>query len=185
MMTNNGYSTMHNKGVIIDDCVWVSSVNWTMNAFTNNRECGLYFMDAGVTSFYLNEYMEDWDHDYSGDSLTVTPVMPSEENGPVSFTVNGISGSCEWKIVTEAGEEIRTTGTPTLSLDSSEGLLYVLVKDSDSKTGRFVFAGAIVSDDSPDDGDDLNVPVVAATAGAAGVGILGFIILLIRHFLKR
>ena len=104
MMTNNGYSIMHNKGVIIDDCVWVSSVNWTMNAFINNRECGLYFMDAGVTSFYLNEYMEDWDHDYSGDSLTVTPVMPSEENGPVSFTVNGISGSCEWKIVTEAGE---------------------------------------------------------------------------------
>ncbi len=63
-MSQNGYSTMHNKGVIIDDCVWISSVNWTENAFLNNRECGLYIMDERVTEFYLAEYMEDWDYNY-------------------------------------------------------------------------------------------------------------------------
>ena len=182
MMTNNGYSTMHNKGVIIDDCVWVSSVNWTMNAFQNNRECGLYFMDEGVTSFYLSEYMEDWNHDYkSGDTLTLTPVMPAEKGGPVTFTVNGISGSCEWKIFTKDGEESRTTDIPTLTLDSSADLRYVIVKDSNNNTGRYIFEGAIVEED--DDGFDIPVTTVAV-AGAAGVGILGFIILVLRRILR-
>lgn len=75
-MSQNGYSTMHNKGVIIDDCVWISSVNWTENAFLNNRECGLYIMDERVTEFYLAEYMEDWDYNYvpSNDQPLDVPV---------------------------------------------------------------------------------------------------------------
>lgn len=75
-MSQNGYSTMHNKGVIIDDCVWISSVNWTENAFLNNRECGLYIMDERVTEFYLAEYMEDWDYNYvpSDDQPLDVPV---------------------------------------------------------------------------------------------------------------
>ena len=181
MMTNNGYSTMHNKGVIIDDCVWVSSVNWTMNAFQNNRECGLYIMDEGVTSFYLGEYMEDWNHDYkSGDTLTVVPVMPSVEDGPVSFTVKGVVGGCEWKIITEDGEESRSTEGSTLSLESSANLKYVLVKDSNDNTGRFIFKGAIVEDD----GFDIPVKTIAI-AGATGAGVLGFIILMLRRILSR
>ncbi len=35
---SSGFSTMHNKGVVVDDTVWVSSVNWTPNSFYNNRE---------------------------------------------------------------------------------------------------------------------------------------------------
>lgn len=65
-MTSNGYATMHNKGVIIDDAVWVSSVNWTENAFLNNRECGLYIMSPEVANFFADAYQVDWDHDYSG-----------------------------------------------------------------------------------------------------------------------
>ena len=152
-----------------------------MNAFQNNRECGLYIMDEGVTSFYLGEYMEDWNHDYkSGDTLTVVPVMPSVEDGPVSFTVKGVVGGCEWKIITEDGEESRSTEGSTLSLESSANLKYVLVKDSNDNTGRFIFKGAIVEDD----GFDIPVKTIAI-AGATGAGVLGFIILMLRRILSR
>ena len=200
LMTNNGYSTMHNKGVIIDDYVWVSSVNWTMNAFENNRECGLLIAHKGVADFYLNEYMEDWDHDYDlNDTLTVSPTLPSTEGGPISFTVKGVSGACEWTVTTSSGTTDVQTDGPTLTLDSSVDLERVTVVGPDGKQGRFVFEGLLVVDttngaggigytgggDGPDEPDDeLEIPVVAA-AGAAGVGILGFIILLIRRFLKR
>ena len=65
-MKSGDYATMHNKGVIIDDAVWVSSVNWTDNAFVNNRECGLYIMSPEVTQFFADGYQVDWEHDYVG-----------------------------------------------------------------------------------------------------------------------
>lgn len=68
IMKSGDYATMHNKGVIIDDAVWVSSVNWTDNAFVNNRECGLYIMSPEVAQFYADGYQVDWEHDYVGSS---------------------------------------------------------------------------------------------------------------------
>ncbi len=65
-MGNIGYATMHNKGVIIDNMTWVSSVNWTENSFMNNRECGLLIDSKEVTDFYLQSYMTDWNNYYDG-----------------------------------------------------------------------------------------------------------------------
>lgn len=77
-MTSNGYATMHNKGVIIDDAVWVSSVNWTENAFMNNRECGLYIMSADVANFYAGVYNVDWEHDYDPSKIPNAPENSSD-----------------------------------------------------------------------------------------------------------
>ena len=89
-MTSNGYATMHNKGAIIDNAVWVSSVNWTDNAFLNNRECGLYIMSADVANFYAGVYNVDWEHDYDPSKIPSAPESDSnaelqetlEENAP-------------------------------------------------------------------------------------------------------
>lgn len=69
IMKSSGYATMHNKGVIIDDTVWVSSVNWTENAFMNNRECGLYLQSAKVTEFFLESYMTDWNYNWDPEMI--------------------------------------------------------------------------------------------------------------------
>lgn len=202
LMTNNGYSTMHNKGVIIDDFVWVSSVNWTMNAFENNRECGLIIAHEGVTEFYLNEYMEDWDHDYDGDDvMTISPVMPTVNNGPVSFTVKGATGPCEWSVVTSAGTETMSTDGPTLTLDSSEDLKSVSVVTSDDKEGRFVYEGYITVDttnglggidysgtgggDPPSDSNDPILGMGTITLAGVGAAILGFLVLILRRIFKH
>ena len=78
LMTSNNYATMHNKGVIIDDAVWLSSVNWTENAFFNNRECGLYIMSADVANFFNSAYTVDWNHDYDPDNVNV--IEPTDSN---------------------------------------------------------------------------------------------------------
>lgn len=196
MMTNNGYSTMHNKGVIIDDCVWVSSVNWTMNAFVNNRECGLYIAHKGVADFYASEYMEDWDHDYDlEDTITIAPQLPAEGTESVSFTAKGISGTCVWTVVTEDGQTTKTTDSNVLTLESSDGLKRVSVTGPDNTSGRFVFENLLVVDTTngygginapyvPDDDPEIPVKTIAI-AGATGAGILGFIILMLRRILSR
>lgn len=43
-----GFSLIHNKGVISDDAVWVGSVNWTANSFGNNRESAVIIRSQEV-----------------------------------------------------------------------------------------------------------------------------------------
>ncbi|MBE6516652.1 MAG: hypothetical protein E7Z67_00495 [Thermoplasmata archaeon] len=175
MMSGKGYATMHNKGVIIDDCVWVSSVNWTSNAFMNNRECGLFIMDPDVTEFYLLEYMEDWNNDYKG-GYTLT-VKPEHGVDSVTLKVRDVAGECEWTIVTDAGEEKKTTAVPELVLESIEGLHYVLVESENGKVGRYVYSAPVE--------DDPEFPVETVATVSAGAVILGLILYILRKVHKR
>lgn len=54
------FGTTHNKGIIVDDMVWISSVNWTTSSLTKNREMGVIVYDADVTSFYLDYFNDDF-----------------------------------------------------------------------------------------------------------------------------
>ena len=161
--------------MIIDDCVWVSSVNWTSNAFMNNRECGLFIMDPDVTEFYLLEYMEDWNNDYKG-GYTLT-VKPEHGVDSVTLKVRDVAGECEWTIVTDAGEEKKTTAVPELVLESIEGLHYVLVESENGKVGRYVYSAPVE--------DDPEFPVETVATVSAGAVILGLILYILRKVHKR
>ena len=56
----DGFSLIHNKGVIVDDRVWVGSVNWTSNSFGNNRETAVIISSPDVTSYFLGYFSSDW-----------------------------------------------------------------------------------------------------------------------------
>lgn len=132
VMKGGDYATMHNKGVIIDDTVWVSSVNWTPNSFLNNRECGLYIQSAEVTNFYLSEYMEDWNNSYSSTSIDVT--FDKSNN---TFTADA-TGPLTWQIEMMSGDKTtETTESNKLVLDSVAGVKAVYVTDSNNGSGKF------------------------------------------------
>lgn len=49
----HGFDKIHNKGIIVDSQrVFVSSINWSNNSPTNNREVGLIIDNAEVARFY-------------------------------------------------------------------------------------------------------------------------------------
>ncbi|MGN1044369.1 MAG: phospholipase D-like domain-containing protein [Candidatus Methanomethylophilaceae archaeon] len=186
-MTSNGYATMHNKGVIIDDCVWVSSVNWTENAFCNNRECGLYIMDGRVTDFYLSEFMEDWNYNYKpvANSLEVTPDEYISGSGPVRFNVDGGKAPYTWEIVKGDTSETYETQSPYYTVESLDGVDAVRITDSDGKTGRFFlsvqnFDGTIIEQQSSDTPD---IPVETVATVSVGAVIVGFLLYLYRSVL--
>ena len=60
VMNNDGFSLTHNKGVIIDDTVWISSINWTNAAFMNNREVAVAVMSYEVAEYYASYFLADW-----------------------------------------------------------------------------------------------------------------------------
>ena len=51
----------HNKGVIVDDRVWLGSVNWTYNSFSENREAAVIIDSADVAQYFVALYMSDWE----------------------------------------------------------------------------------------------------------------------------
>ena len=51
----------HNKGVIVDDKVWLGSVNWTYNSFNDNREAAVIIDSPDVAQYFLALYMADWE----------------------------------------------------------------------------------------------------------------------------
>ena len=54
-------TTIHNKGVIVDDRnVLVSSINWNSNSPQFNREAGIIIDHPGVAQYFRAAFEDDW-----------------------------------------------------------------------------------------------------------------------------
>jgi cardiolipin synthase len=54
-------TTVHNKGIVADELVLVSSINWVDSAVRDNREVGLAVQMEGLDTLYVSYFMKDWD----------------------------------------------------------------------------------------------------------------------------
>ncbi len=68
---NMSKPTLHNKGLICDDYVWVSSINWTDNSFSNNREACAVIQSSEIAEFYAASFLKDFDKYYSYDGFRI------------------------------------------------------------------------------------------------------------------
>jgi hypothetical protein len=59
----DNFGLMHNKGVIIDDTAWVSSINWSNAAFMNNREAAVEIRSKDVADYFAGYFLLDWGED--------------------------------------------------------------------------------------------------------------------------
>ena len=87
------FSLIHNKGVIMDDLVWVGSVNWTEGSFVNNREFAMVIDSPEVTAFFAELFIEDWgvnEHTIAETGLEITFDVLSFNGEPIyAFYVSG------------------------------------------------------------------------------------------------
>jgi cardiolipin synthase len=63
------FTTIHNKGMIIDDTVLVSSINTVPNAFKENREVGVFLRSEGLANLFSDVFWEDWMDDPAPPSI--------------------------------------------------------------------------------------------------------------------
>jgi len=54
-----GFSKIHNKGIIADDSVLISSFNWNEGAL-DNREVGVVVTNAELASYFAEVFLYDW-----------------------------------------------------------------------------------------------------------------------------
>jgi len=60
---------LHNKSMIIDDAVFVSSFNWNRNSFLNNREAGVLVENKDIARYYEEIFWDDWSRKINYGSL--------------------------------------------------------------------------------------------------------------------
>ena len=78
----------HNKGVIVDDSVWVGSVNWTDTSFRDNREVAVIIGSADVADYYASLFLGDWGEVRNTDIT----VDVQNRGGTFLFEANGPEG---------------------------------------------------------------------------------------------
>jgi len=71
-------SMVHNKGIIADDKVLVSSINWVDTAFRDNREVGLLIELKGLADIYSSFFLLDW-VPISNDMDRPVPPTPDQD----------------------------------------------------------------------------------------------------------
>ena len=59
-LSGSGLLKLHAKGVIADDAVFISSINWNENSPTFNRETGLIIQDINVARYFASIFEQDW-----------------------------------------------------------------------------------------------------------------------------
>ncbi|WP_394698546.1 phospholipase D-like domain-containing protein [uncultured Methanospirillum sp.] len=59
-LSGSGLLKLHAKGLIADDSVLISSINWNENSPVFNREAGLIIRDISVAGYYASVFEQDW-----------------------------------------------------------------------------------------------------------------------------
>lgn len=54
------FSHLHNKGLVVDDKVVISSTNWSDNSLSRGREAGLIVEDAALADYFATIFEADW-----------------------------------------------------------------------------------------------------------------------------
>lgn len=82
-LEEHGFDKIHNKGLVADDSVLISSINWNLNSVTANRESGLIIKNPEAADYFTAIFNHDWIDD-------LTPPFAhfrAEESYRVNITV--------------------------------------------------------------------------------------------------
>lgn len=77
--TNQTYfEWTHNKGVIVDgESVLISSINWSNESVSENREAGVIITHSGVANYFAEVFQWDWEvGEYLGTPTSPPPTTP-------------------------------------------------------------------------------------------------------------
>lgn len=171
----NGYEIIHNKGVIIDDSVWLGSVNWTEGSFMKNREAAVMIFSSAVSGFFADSFMEDWgvnEYTLAQDfTITVSPDGPSA-NGVIVLRVNGPEGLT---YVWDAFGMKRTSNIPIAVFEGiHEGIYEVTVSVDGTDAIATVFVTVGPAEGSIDSMSVVSVILGIVTAGGLAISYRNF-----------
>jgi phosphatidylserine/phosphatidylglycerophosphate/cardiolipin synthase-like enzyme len=157
------FSTLHNKGAVVDDAVLICSINWVRASFEENRETGMIVHSAEVSGFFARAFESDWLDDVDPPVLTTTSYFEVEEREELVLNASCSDNSGHATIMWDVGADGVFEGEGpflVVNLPAGEHIIKVVAKDSSNNS---CFESIMVRV-SPRPQGDLNLVVVGAIA---------------------
>lgn len=178
----NGFYLTHNKGVIVDDRVWIGSVNWTDTSFFRNRESAVIIDSPDVTEYFASFFLDDWNNnDRSGNIVVEVCPFESTISGDFGFfevKVSPESGyTYEWDMYGDGGL-VRSSSLHKMAyqgLESGKHTLIVTVTEKDTGRSSIATAEYFVEEQGPGTDNINSNTVYLAIVAFTSVVVLGFI----------
>lgn len=119
----------HNKGIVVDDSVWIGSINWTWNSLHNNREAAVIVRSPSVSDYFADLFEKDWARAVGPEGLVRVEYSGKLEAGSgFSLRLAGAGDSeCLWDI----GGEVYVGNPIILRLGAGEHECSVITGDSE------------------------------------------------------
>ena len=156
---------MHNKGMIVDDKVWIGSMNWTDNSIRSNREMSVIIHSKEVSDMFAELFLDDWGVEFDGTIDIRIDITDIEFGEYVTLDASDSSvpfgSEYSWNL--DDDDEIERTGQTvewrfyedtdcTLIITDVEGNVY-------TKGFHISLKKEILPSDDPNDGFALNGPL--------------------------
>lgn len=125
LVTLDGLEKVHNKGMVVDDYVLISSINWGFTSVFQNREAGVIIRSPELADFFTSAFLRDWNLSVL-DTLTLTCSL----NG-TSISIYMIDLAGETENVTVFIEPLNGTFTPLHQIVKLNGTAHItLITDT-------------------------------------------------------
>jgi phosphatidylserine/phosphatidylglycerophosphate/cardiolipin synthase-like enzyme len=99
-LDEHGFDKIHNKGLVADDSVLISSINWNLNSVTANRESGIIIKNKEAADYFAAIFEHDWIDDLTppfahfraddsyrvNAAVTLNATTSSDNAGIVNYT---------------------------------------------------------------------------------------------------
>ncbi|MCL2317598.1 MAG: phospholipase D-like domain-containing protein [Methanomassiliicoccaceae archaeon] len=171
------FSLIHNKGLIIDDTVWIGSVNWTETSFKKNREFAVLIDSKEVAEFFAELFIEDWgvnEHTIEEFGLEIAYEIMRTELGMIHvFTVSGPEDSSYTWDVLGNGTLRRSSINSIVCKDLKEGAYTVTVTmDGTSYSASYDYVVEPLETPPSENKTNMWIPAGAGIAALAGAGLM-------------
>lgn len=165
---------LHNKGMVLDDVAWVSSINWTPTSVEKNRECGVAILSKEIADYLAGFFLADFDryYSYGGISVDISEIKSSYRHGEeVTFSVT-VKPVGEYTYVWDLGDgsDPITSKIPRVAVRPADGahVLKVTVSDGMGNSQTVSHAYSVTEESGDLSGPWIYLaPILALIAGAA------------------
>lgn len=160
------FRLLHNKGIIVDDIVVVSSMNWVNSSFWDNREVGLEIESHDIAEYFTLLFWKDWSIDpyppiinvpwkslnVTAGTLIVFDASDSYDNSRILKYLWDLGGDgtvewngTRWLTTLKPGRNVVVLTLVDAYNNSASVLLHVNVKAVDQKGCSSTAIGAIIT----------------------------------------
>ena len=170
---------MHNKGIIVDDRVWIGSMNWTDNSIQSNREMSVIIHSKEISDMYTKLFLEDWGIEFDGEVDLIINIPEVSYGKTVTLDASGSSvpfgSTFSWDLDDDDDVERSGTIAEWKFYKDTECTLTVMDPEGNVHTKDFQITfdgdGANIYDDEGFvlEGPVKYIPLIAIVLGIIGI----------------